>query len=271
MLKRSKVLNLFMMLFCVFILVACSSSSKEEVQVSGSTDSKSGETSKKLIVGTDTSYMPFEFLDNKTGEYVGFDIELIDAILSGLEIEYELEPMDFNGIIPALQTNGIDLAIAGITKTEERAQVIDFSEGYYDAGTQILVQIDNEDINNLEDLTDKVVATKQGTASFEIVKEIEGIKKVVPFPNIDQAYMELEKGAADAVVFDSPNVQYYAQTVGAGKAKVVGEVFEAQEFAIAFPKGSELKAKVDEQLAKLVEDGTYDEIYTKWFGEAPNK
>lgn len=252
----------------VLVLSACSSSneSKDENDSKGKTV-QVNTSEKQLVVGTDTSYMPFEFLDKATNQYVGFDIDLIDAILTGLELDYRLEPMDFNGIIPALQTNNLDIAIAGITKTDERAKVIDFSEGYYEAGTHILVQQSNTDINSVEDLAGKVIATKQGTSAYNYAIEIEGTKKVTPFPNIDQAYLELEKGAADAVVFDSPNVKYYAQTAGKGKVKVVGDLLQGQNFAIAFPKGSELREKVDQELAKLIEDGTYDEIYKKWFGE----
>lgn len=259
--SKSK-LFIFVLIISLFVLAACASD-ESTTEVKGD----SSEGIEKIKVATDTSYMPFEFLDAKTGEYVGFDIDLIDAILSGMGIEYELEPMDFTGIIPALQTSSIDIAIAGITKTEERQQIIDFSQGYYDAGTQILVQADNKDINGVEDLVGKVVATKQGTSAYDYAMEIEGIGNVIPFPNIDNAYMELDKGAADAVIFDAPNVQYYAQTTGAGKVKVVGDLLQGQEFAIAFPKGSDLTKKVDEQLTKLIEDGTYDEIYSKWFGE----
>lgn len=264
--KKKGILSLIVLF--TLVLGACSSSSdsKDEKESSGKTVPVDA-SPKQLVVGTDTSYMPFEFLDKETGKYVGFDIDLIDAILTGLELDYRLEPMDFNGIIPALQTSNIDIAIAGITKTDERAQVIDFSEGYYEAGTHILVQQSNTEINEVNDLIGKVVATKQGTSSYNYAMEIEGIKKVTPFPNIDQAYMELEKGAADAVIFDSPNVKYYTQTAGKGKVKVVGDLLQGQEFGIAFPKDSDLREKVDQELAKIVEDGTYDEIYSKWFGE----
>ena len=222
----------------------------------------------KLIIGTDTNYVPFEFLDQETGEYVGFDIDLIDAIAKEVGFEYELKPMDYAGIIPALQTNNLDIAIAGITINPEREEVIDFSDPYYDAGTAVLVRADEEEIQTLDDLAGKVVATKQGTSSYEYVIAMEEIGEVVPFPNIDQAYMELHKGTADAVVFDLPSLLYYVNTTGQGKAKVLDELLEGQTFGIAFPKGSPLVNEVNLALAKLKEDGTYDELHEKWFGEA---
>lgn len=226
------------------------------------------EESKRLVIGTDTNYVPFEFLDQETGEYIGFDIELIDAIAEEVGFDYELKPMDFSGIIPALQTENLDIAIAGISMNPTREETIDFSDPYYDAGTAILVREEEEDIQTKEDLAGKVVATKQGTSSYEYVMEMDEIKEVVPFPNIDQAYMELHKGTADAVVFDLPSVLYYINTSAQGKAKVLDDLLEGQTFGIAFPKGSPLTNEVNIALAKLKEDGTYDEIHEKWFGEA---
>ncbi|MFY0543593.1 transporter substrate-binding domain-containing protein [Brevibacillus sp. H7] len=135
----------------------------------------------------------------------------------------------------------------------------------------ILVRADEQAIKGVEDLKGKVIATKQGTASYDYSTKIEGVGKVVPFPNIDQAYMELEKGSADAVIFDSPNIQYYIKTKGEGKVKAVGDLLQGQQFAIAFPKGSELRQKVDAALEKLMQNGTYDQLYEKWFGEKPKK
>ncbi|MFM1655615.1 glutamine ABC transporter substrate-binding protein GlnH [Brevibacillus sp. B_LB10_24] len=225
----------------------------------------------KVTVGTDTSYLPFEFLNQETGKYDGFDMDLLEAVAKEAGFTYELKPMDFSGLIPALQTNNLDMVIAGVTIKPEREQVIDFSRPYYDAGTLILVRADNDSIKGAADLKGKVIATKQGTSSYDYAAKLDGVKEVVPFPNIDQAYMELEKGSADAVVFDSPNVLYYSNTKGSGKVKVVGDLLEGQQFAIAFPKGSELRAKVDAALEKLMENGTYDQLYEKWFGEKPKK
>ncbi|MCG7344120.1 glutamine ABC transporter substrate-binding protein GlnH [Sporosarcina sp. ACRSL] len=241
------------------LLAACSA---------GNASDNEGSTP-KLMVGTDTSYVPFEFLDQASGEYVGFDIDLLKAVAEEAGFEYELKPMDFTGIIPALQTQNLDLAIAGITIKPEREAVIDFSDSYYDAGTAILVRADEEEINTVDDLKGKIVATKQGTSSYDYATEIEGLKDLVPFPNIDQAYMELQKGSADAVIFDLPNIQYYIKTSAEGKVKITGDLLEGQSFGIAMPKGSEWKEKIDAALAEVIDNGTYEELYKKWFGEAP--
>jgi glutamine transport system substrate-binding protein len=224
---------------------------------------------KKIIVGHDTNFMPFEFKDPDSGKYVGFDIDMWTLIAESLGIEYELQPMDFNGLIPALQSGNIDAAIAGMTIKSEREKVVDFAYPYYDAGLMILVRSDNEDIKSLEDLEGKVVATKLGTTSEDFVKKNAKAKDVSLFPNIDGAYMELATGGAEAVLFDSPAVMYYAQTAGKGKAKVVGPLYMGQSYGIAFPAGSELREKVTIEILNLMESGKYAELYKKWFGTEP--
>lgn len=271
-----KSLLVFLVAAVTLVLAACGSSTEEKAEeatgdtteeTNGATEVNGGE---KLIVGVDTSYVPFSYLDEATNEYVGFDIDITKAIAEEAGIEYELTPMDFSGIIPALQTNNIDVGIAAMTINEERKQVVDFTDGYYDSGLYVLVREDETEINGVEDLVGKKIATKQGTVGYEYSIAIEGVGEVVPFPNIDQAYMELEKGSADAVIFDSPNVAYYAATTGKGKVKVVGDLLEGQEFGIAFPKGSEIRDVFNNGLKTIKENGTYDEIYTKWFGESSN-
>jgi len=223
---------------------------------------------KKLIVATDTAFVPFEF---KQGDkYVGFDIDLWDAIAKELKVEYSLKPMDFSGIIPALQTKNVDVALAGITITPEREKAIDFSDGYYKSGLLVMVKEDNKDVKSAADLNGKVVAVKSGTGSVDYAKANIKTKDLRQFPNIDNAYMELGTGRADAVLHDTPNILYFIQTAGNGKFKAVGEPLEAQQYGIAMPKGSdELRLKINEALKTIKANGTYNEIYKKWFGTEP--
>jgi glutamine transport system substrate-binding protein len=133
----------------------------------------------------------------------------------------------------------------------------------------ILVKQDNKDIKALEDLEGRNVATKLGTTSEDFVKKNAKAKDVKLFPNIDGAYMELATGGADAVLFDSPAVLYYARTAGKGKVKVVGPLYMGQSYGIAFPTGSNLREKVTIEILKLMETGDYARLYKKWFGTDP--
>jgi glutamine transport system substrate-binding protein len=221
---------------------------------------------KKLVVGVDANFMPFEFKID--GKLTGFDVELWDAIAKDLGLDYEWQTMDFNGIIPALQSRSIDAAIAGITVKSDREKVVDFSYPYYDAGLIILVRSDNEDISTIEDFEGKVVATKLGTTSADFLKTVP-TKEVKLLPNTDNLFMELLSGGADAVFFDSPPLLYYAQNQGKGQVKTVGPLYQGQSYGIAFPQGSELREQVTITLLKFMEDDTYDKLYEKWFGTAP--
>lgn len=221
-----------------------------------------------LVVATDTAFVPFEFKEGD--KYVGFDIDMWDAIAKELGVSYELRPMDFSGIIPALQTGQVDVALAGITIKPSRQEVIDFSDGYYDSGFRMMVAADSG-IADWADLAGKTLAVKTGTSASDWAEENLPDTELRKFPNIDNAYLELRTGRVDAAMHDTPNVLYYIATAGNGQVKAVGGQQMAHQYGIGFPKGSDLVAPVNAALAKMRADGRYDAIYAKWFGAAPSE
>lgn len=221
-----------------------------------------------LLVAVDTAFVPFEF---KQGDkYVGFDIDLWDAVATELKLDYKLQPMDFNGILPALQTKNVDVALAGITIKDERKKVIDFSDGYYDSGFMLMVPVGST-IKGADDLKGKSLALKTGTSAADYAKANFTGTELRQFPNIDNAYLELQTGRVDAAMHDTPNVLYFIATAGKGKVKAVGAQMLAHQYGIGFPKGSPLVAKVNGALAKIKADGRYVAIYKKWFKTEPPK
>ncbi|MFC2946982.1 transporter substrate-binding domain-containing protein [Virgibacillus sediminis] len=251
-----------LMLGLVLLLAACGSGE----DASGEAEA-TAELEDSYTVVTDNSFVPFEFM--KDGEHVGFDIDLINAIADEAGFEIEMETTNFDGIIPGLQTGQFDIAIAGIGITEERKKSIDYSDPYFESGLAIGVAADNEDIKGMEDLEGKTIATRMGSTSSAYIKEnIEGAE-ANEYEQLDQAYMAVENGSADAILYDDPNVRYYIQTSGEGSLKVVGDLYKAEEYGIAVTKGKEeLVEAINTALAELRENGTYDEIYEKWFGAA---
>lgn len=221
----------------------------------------------KLYVGTDTAFVPFEY-KGKDGKYTGFDIDLWAELAQRIGVEYELKPMDFNGLIPGLTTGNLDVALAAIFVKSSREKKIDFSHPYFRAGLKVMVQEGNTDIKSPADLKGKVVAVKLGTATVEYVETL-GAKKIVKFPNIDQAYLEVVTGGADAAMHDTPNVLYYIKEAGNGKVKAVGPDVKAAQYGIAFPQGSPLRDKVNIALLEMMEDGAYAKLYRKWFNADP--
>lgn len=221
----------------------------------------------KLYVGVDTSFVPFEY-KGKDGKYTGFDVDLWAEIAKRIGVDYELKPMDFNGLIPGLTTGNLDVALAAIFIKSSREKKIDFSHPYFRAGLKTMVQASNTDIKGPADLKGKVVAVKLGTATVDYVETL-GAKKIVKFPNIDQAYLEVATGGADAAMHDTPNVLYYIKTAGNGRVKAVGPDVKAAQYGIAFPQGSKLRDKVNVALLEMMEDGGYAALYRKWFDSDP--
>ena len=223
-----------------------------------------------LKVVTDPSFVPFEMMDTETGKMVGFDMEIIREVADRAGFEIDLNTMDFNGIIPALQSGSVDIAIAGITIRDDRKESVDFSDPYYDSGLRLLVREGNDGIKEFNDLESKKIGTKIGSTSYDyLIKNLEKDDSVTPYPGSADMYMALMSGAIDAVFYDAPNVGYFARTKGEGEVKTVGPLYEGQQYGIALVEGSDWVDEVNTALAAIKEDGTYEEIYEKWFGPMP--
>ncbi|MGR6835649.1 basic amino acid ABC transporter substrate-binding protein [Syntrophomonas erecta] len=229
---------------------------------------KQGADKPKLLAGTNATFPPFEMQEGN--DYTGFDMDLIRAIGEAQGYEVEIKHMDFKALIPALNTSKIDVAIAGMTIDEERKKSVDFTEPYFDAGLIIAVSNDNEEITTVEDLKGKRLAAQTGTTGAGYcakVKSEDPATEVRNFDDIGPAFMELQKGGVDAVVNDHPVTAYYLKSQKNSKVKMVGDVFSAEEqYGIAVKKGNaEMLNMMNEGLAKIKADGTYDQLYSKWF------
>lgn len=228
-------------------------------------------SNEKYIVATDTNFKPFSF-KNAEGVYTGFDVDFWDAIAREMEIDYTLQPMDFNGIIPGLQGGSIDVAVAGMSVKSKREEVIDFAFPYYKAGLVIMVRADNKDIMSLEDFPGKIIATKQGTSTVDFLKE-QGVtpklKELKKFPNVSDAFLELEAGGCDAVFFDMPPLADYSNNAGKGRVVLRDPLYMGHYYGIATPSGSPLRDKISIGILRLMENGKYAEIHRKWFFTDP--
>ncbi|HHV65171.1 MAG TPA: basic amino acid ABC transporter substrate-binding protein [Peptococcaceae bacterium] len=261
-----KRLLVFLVAMLVLCLVAVGCGSKQAPPGNQQGEQKGEEEQLTMKVGADVTFPPFEMMEN--GVVTGFDIDLIKAIaeVENIKIDGEIQTMDFQGLIPAIQTGSIDVAVAGITIREDRAKQVDFSKPYYHSGITLLVRADS-DITGVDDLVGKTIAVKLGTTGDIMFSEKEGIQ-IKRFNNIDEAYRELVNGGADAVPFDNPIHQHYINTAGKGKVKVVGELLTGEDYGIAVSKNRpELLEKINSGLDKLIESGKYEEIYKKYFSD----
>ncbi|MGI5920694.1 MAG: basic amino acid ABC transporter substrate-binding protein [Syntrophomonadaceae bacterium] len=224
----------------------------------------------QLLVASETTYPPFEFSQN--GELTGFDMDLIRAIGEVQGYDVKISTLGFDALIPALKADKYDCVISAMTITEDRKKSVDFSEPYFDSGLVIAVAQDNNDIKSLEDLKGKRLAGEVGTTGLNAENEIKAqdpTTQVAVFDAVGEAFMELQKGGADAVINDLPVTAYYIKTTGKDKIKIVGDVFSTgDQYGIAVKKGdTETLKMINDGLAKVKANGEYDKIYTKWFGE----
>lgn len=220
-------------------------------------------------VGTDATYAPFGFKEKNTGKLDGFDIDIITAIAKEEGAEVDIQNLNFDALLPALQSNTLDIAISDMTISEERAKSVDFSNPYYIAGSSLVVNTDNTNITSFKDLEGKRIGVSIGSTGAEIAGKIPNAD-VRQFNLIIDAFLELQNRGVDVVINDTPVNEFYVANKGRGIAKVVGEDYDAAPLGIAVKKGNtELLDKINSGLAKIKENGKYREIYKKWFGKEP--
>ena len=262
--KKIKILSFLMAM--MLVLAACGS---DDASNSGGDEGSGEDGGNTYTVGTDTTYPPFEFEEG--GKYKGIDIDIIDAIAEEEGFEIELKPMDFGGIIPAILADQLDVAIAGMSITDDRKEKVDFSDPYFDAGLTLVVSEDNNDITSVDDLEGKVVAVKNGTTGAdhaEKIKDEYGIKEVRQFNDSPSMFQEVANGNADVLIEDYPVIAYAIKTSNLD-LKTVGDRLNGDQYGIAVKKGEnqELLEKINSGLQKIKDNGKYDEILNTYLEE----
>jgi arginine/lysine/histidine/glutamine transport system substrate-binding and permease protein len=257
----------FLSFVCVLVFAACNSNAPAGDETASSPAASSADAAETLTFATEPTFPPFESSDS-SGKLIGFDIELLDAIGEAAGFKVEYQSSQFDGIIPALQAGTIDGAISAMTIKPERAQVVDFSRPYYKSGLAIAVQEANTEITSLETLQGKRIAAQTGTTGADKANEVEGAD-IRLFENAPLALQELVNGNVDAVVHDAPAILYAINSGNVNGVKVVGELLTEEYYGIPLPKGSPNLERVNQGLATIIENGTYAEIYKKYFGAEP--
>lgn len=268
-LKSFKWLVLAVAVILTAVLAAGCGGTKKEEPKKESAPVQQQAPNQKIIVGSDTTFAPLEFTD-ASGKYIGFDVDLIYEIAKVENLEVNFQSLPFDGLIAALVSNQIDVAISSMSIKEDRKKSVDFSDLYYHSGLCVSVQSKNDKIKGLDDLKGKTIAVQSGTTGESEANKISGAK-VRSFTNSDQTFMELKNGGADAVINDYPVTVYFINQ-GNKDIKIVGEKFVAEDYGIAVPKGkTELLNKINHGLKEIKKNGKYREYYLKWFNEEPPK
>lgn len=221
-----------------------------------------------LTVCTSLPYKPFEF--KQGNEIVGFDMALVDEIARANDLEKAVEITGFEGIQSgqALNSGLCDIAAAGMTITPERQEVIDFSDGYFDA-TQALLTKD-ESVDSLEALDGKTLGVMSGTTGELYAEENapEGVT-LKSFEDLGLQTTALKTDQVDAIIQDNGPLLDFAKDNPDTMVTTEFDTGEEYGFAVQKDGNDELLASINEVIATAREDGTYDDIYQEWFGTAP--
>ncbi|MBW4687867.1 MAG: ABC transporter permease subunit [Komarekiella atlantica HA4396-MV6] len=224
-------------------------------------------TGKTLRVATEPAFPPFEF-QGKDGELQGFSFDLMNAIGTAANFKVNFQSLPFDGIIPALQGKTVDAAISSITITEERAKTISFSRPYFKAGLAIAIRADNQNITGFDSLKNQKIAVQIGTTGAAKAKSIPGVQ-IRSFDSAPLALQELLNGNVDAVINDAPVTLYAINTGNLQGIKVVEQLLTEEFYGIATAQDSPYLALINNGLDRVLENGTYSQIYQKWFKAEP--
>lgn len=224
-----------------------------------------------LRIAVENAYNPFNFIDEETGEGVGYDYDLFREACERLNCQTEFVATSWDTIVAVMggqaEADTFDVAADGITITPERAEHVDFSIPYIALAQQLLVRAEEDRFNSVEDLQalpDLTLGAQPGTTNYDLSVETFGQERVVAFDQYGIIVQALLNDDIDAMLIDNVAGEGY---IGAneGQLKLIGEPLTSEELGFAFPKGSELVDPINQALQQMKDDGTLDELYNKWF------
>lgn len=213
-----------------------------------------------LTMATNAFFEPYEYYEGD--EIVGIDAEVGKAIADKLGMDFEISDVDFDAIIPNVQSGKADIGMAGMTVTEDRKKNVNFSQSYA-TGIQVVIVPEGSEIASIDDLEGKKIGVQQGTTGDIYCSDDYGEDNVTRYNKGSDAVMALLSGKVDCVVIDNEPAKAF---VAANEGLVILDTAYAEEdYAICIAKDNEeLLEKVDKALGELIEDGTVQEIVDKY-------
>lgn len=212
---------------------------------------------------TESSFKPFSYLDND-GKLAGFEIDLVNALCAQMKAECEISSQDWDALIPGLTSNKFDAAIAGMSVTPERLQVVDFSESYFN--NKLVLVGKKGDVLTIDSVDGKNVATQQATLSSQYLEQNHPKAIIKNYDKQDNAYLDLAAGRADAMLSDIVPMMTWLKTPEGANFEVKGAAIDVNDvYGIALRKNDPLKAKIDTALAELKANGEYDKLVAAYF------
>ena len=277
---KKKPVSVFMAAACASALLAgCGAGSDQKADSAAASSSKteasslasSADGKTTFTVGFDAEYPPYGYMDEETGDYTGFDLELAEAVCEIYGWELVKTPINWDAKDTELNSGAIDCIWNGFTMNG-REDDYTWSDPYVD-NSQVMVVSENSGINSLSDLAGKTVGVQAASAALDLLQsEEEGGQKELAdtfaalqqFPDYNNAFVELQAGSIDAVAMDIGVAKYQLESRGEGY-KILDEHLNSEKYAIGFKKGNtELCDKVNEGLQQVLADGTFDKLAEKY-------
>ena len=244
---------------------AASSEETSEAAAEETTDEAAGEVTTvnagKLTMSTNAAFPPYE-MTTDSGDFEGIDIEVAGAIAEKLGLELQVDDMDFDAALLAAQSGKSDIVMAGVTVTDERQKVMDFSDTYAE-GIQSIIVPEDSDIASADDLTGKAIGTQRGTTGYLYCTDDFGEDNVIAYDDGLTAVQALNNGQVDAVVIDNaPAQEFVAANPG---LKILDTAYAQEDYAIGVAKGNtQLLDAINGALEELQADGTLQAIVDKY-------
>ena len=224
-----------------------------------------------VTVGVENAYLPFNFIPEGETEPAGWDYDAWRDICERLNCEPEFVESAWPAVIDQVAQGELDTAADGISITDERREIVDYSEPYMVVEQKFIKQLGDDRFNSADDVinSDAVVATQVGTTNFELAAELVGEDRIQAFDQFGLAVQALIAGDVDVVIIDdAAGLGYIGEN--ADVIETIDDPLQSDPLGFIFPQGSELVDPVNQALAAMEEDGTLEELGVKWFGpEAP--
>lgn len=267
--KRKKI-ALVLALFFSFFLTACTQKVSDPNQDNWAKYQKQG----SITIGFDNTFVPMGF-EEKNGQYAGFDIDLAQAVSEKLGIQIKFQPIDWDMKETELQNGTIDAIWNGYTATDERKEKVAFTIPYME-NQQVLVSKKSQNIHSIQDMTDKVLGAQAGSSGYlnfegqpERLKNRVKDQKANQYQSFNEALIDLKNDRIDALLIDRVYANYYLQSEGIlNDYNLFSAGFESEAFAVGVrPADKTLLAALNQAFISLYQEGKFQEISQKWFGE----
>lgn len=267
----NKLKKLLITIFALIGFIGATKSVQAAEVVNGETNPDGNET---FVVGLDDTFAPMGFR-NEEGELIGFDIDLSAEVAERLDYHFVYQPIDWSTKEQELNGGNIDMIWNGYGITPEREEQVLFSDVYHEDTQIVVTSSDTEPIESLEDLKGLTVTTQSSSTSLRIMEEnwpedvYNELGDLVLYPNYNNSFLDLEAGRVDAVVVGGVYGNYVVNQRGEENYNVFLDESAVEPLAVGFRKSdTELAEEINTALQEMRDDGTFQEIYTKWFGSA---